>query len=169
MALNTGFLGELKHEAVNTRKMLERVPTDKLSWKPHEKSMTLGRLASHLAELPFWMRATIENAELDFAKYPRIPFKGETTEQIVNEYNKRIEEATKILEIATDEQLNAIWTMRNGEKIFFQLPRKIVLRNFVFNHQVHHRGQLSVYLRLLNVPVPGMYGPSADEKESQES
>lgn len=162
MPLNTALLAELKHESVNTKKILERVPTDKLSWKPHEKSMTLGRLATHLAELPTWIDRIISADEFDFAK-PLARDSKVTTDEIIALFNEELLSATKSLESATDENLNANWTVKRGDVIFFQMPRKIALRNFAFNHIYHHRGQLSVYLRLLDVNVPGMYGPSADE------
>ena len=164
MSLNEALLAELKHEIANTRKMLERVPSDRLFWKPHEKSMSLGRLASHIAELPIWLNMAIEQKELDGASNQYVRFNGESTEAIIKMFDERIDSGIKALRTATDETLDQMWTLRRGEQVIFQLKRKVVLRNLVFNHLIHHRGQLSVYLRLLDVPVPGMYGPSADEK-----
>jgi uncharacterized damage-inducible protein DinB len=163
MALNTALIGELKHESANTRKMLERVPTDKLNWMPHEKSMKLGRLAKHVADLPAWVERIMTADEFDFAtgNFNREP--PASTEDILKLSDQRVAEATKILESASDESLNATWAARRGDHIMFQMPKRVALRSFAFNHVYHHRGQLSVYLRLLNIPVPGMYGPSADE------
>ncbi len=163
MPLNTALLGELKHEAANTRKMIERIPTDKLDWSPHEKSMKLGKLATHIAELPFFFEKIINADEFDFAaaKINRAP--KENTEAIIKLFDERLDEAIKVLETASDENLNTSWAFRRGEHIIFQMPKKIALRNIAYNHIYHHRGQLSVYLRLLDIPVPGMYGPSADE------
>ena len=164
MPLNTALLAELKHESTNTRKMLERVPTDKLLWRPHDKSMKLGRLATHIAEIPIWFERIINSNEFDFGTAPFNPTIKENTEAIVQLFDERLNAAIKALEYASDENLNQPWIVRRGEQIMFQLPRKVSLRNFGYNHIYHHRGQLSVYLRLLNIPVPGMYGPSADEK-----
>lgn len=164
MSLNAALIGELKQESVNTRKMLERVPTDKLDWQPHEKSMKLERLAAHIAELPVWFERIINDKEFDFATavFKREP--KESSEEIVKLFDERLASAIKALESASDENLNDTWTFRRGEQIMFQLPKKVALRSMGFNHIYHHRGQLSVYLRLLDIPVPGMYGPSADEK-----
>ncbi|HXL56925.1 MAG TPA: DinB family protein [Chitinophagaceae bacterium] len=163
MALNQALLGELKHESANTRKMLERVPTDKLSWKPHEKSYTLGRLATHIAALPAWIGRTINLDEFDLAKNQIQPVIAGNTEGILKIFDDSLATNIPILESASDDILNTNWTFRRGDHIIFTMPRKVVLRNMAFNHTVHHRAQLSVYLRLLDVPVPGMYGPSADE------
>ena len=163
MPINIALLAELQHEAGNSRKMIERVPTDKLDWQPHEKSMTIGRLATHIADIPIWFSRIINADEFDFAT---AVFNRETkkdTQEILQLFDIRLQEAIDLLHPATDETLNAICTFRRGEHVFFQLPRTAVLRNFCYNHAYHHRGQLSVYLRLLNIPVPGMYGPSADE------
>ena len=163
MPVNTALLAELKHEATNTRKMIERVPSVKLEWRPHEKSMTIGRLATHIADIPVWFGRIINADEFDFATAVFNRETKENTEAILQLFDKRLEEAVGILESASDETLNALWTLRRGDHIFFQLPRKATLRNFSYNHIYHHRGQLSVYLRLLDIPVLGMYGPSADE------
>ena len=163
MAINQALLAELKNEAGNTRKMLERVPTDKLSWKPHEKSMTLGRLATHIAQIPAWIGRVINQNEFDFAKHPYKADVAENTEQLLKIFDDTLAENITILESADDEVLNTPWTLQRGNHIFFTLPRKVVLRTMAFNHLLHHRGQLSVYLRLSGIPVPGMYGPSADE------
>ncbi|KAA9035878.1 DinB family protein [Ginsengibacter hankyongi] len=163
MPVNTALLAELKHEATNTRKMIERVPSDKLEWRPHEKSMTIGRLATHIANIPIWFDRIINADEFDFATANFNTEKLENTDAILQLFDKRIDDAVRILESASDETLNALCTFRRGDHIFFQLPKKATLRNFSYNHLYHHRGQLSVYLRLLDIAVPGMYGPSADE------
>ena len=164
MSLNTALLAELKHEAINTRKILERVPTDKLSWRPHAKSMTIGRLATHLAEIPIWINRTINENEFDFAT-ANLSFESkESTGAILQLFDETLANATSLLETVSDENLNEKWTLRRGDHVYFSLPRKVNIRNFAFNHGYHHRGQLSVYLRLLDISVPGMYGPSADER-----
>jgi len=163
MSPKKNFTEELKHETNNTRKILERLPMEKLSWKPHEKSMNLERLSQHIAELPTWITLTIKQDELDFAKgYTPSP-KFNSTEELIEQLNKNVALATKALEETTDEHLLKPWTLRNGEQIFFTMPRAVVIRNMVFNHIIHHRAQLGVYLRLLNVPLPTIYGPTADE------
>ncbi|HSQ44103.1 MAG TPA: DinB family protein [Ginsengibacter sp.] len=163
MPANDALLAELKHEAANSRKMIERIPSDKLEWRPHEKSMTIGRLATHIASIPIWFDRIISADEFDFATANLSSETPGNTEAILELFDKRLEAAVKILESASDETLNALFTLRRGDHIFFQLPKKVTLRNFSYNHLYHHRGQLSVYLRMLDVPVPGMYGPSADE------
>ena len=163
MPVYTELLAELKHEATGTRKMLEKVPDEKLLWKPHEKSMSLGRMATHIADIPVWAERILLADEFDFSKaaYKTIP--TASVREILERFDKRLHEAVTLLETTSDEKLNQPFTLRSGEKIFFTLPKKVVLRNFAFNHIYHHRGQLSVYLRLLDIAVPGMYGPSADE------
>lgn len=164
MAINTALLGELKHEGSSTRKMLERVPADKFDWSPHQKSMKLGRLAKHIAELNLWVERIMDSDEFDFAAATFNSNLPENSEAILKIFDERIAEATSVLEKVTDEDLNKIWTFRRGEQVMFQMPKKVALRSFAYNHIYHHRGQLSVYLRLLDIAIPGMYGPSADER-----
>lgn len=164
MNLNEPIIAEMKHEGVATRKMLERVPADKFSWKPHEKSMSLGRLASHVAEIAAWTGPTINQDELDFAKEEYKPFEPKTTEELVKFYDDKQAEAIKILEEkATNENLMGMWSLKNGETTYMTMPRVAVMRGFVLSHLIHHRAQLGVYLRMLDVPLPSSYGPSADE------
>lgn len=161
--LNQTVIPQVQHEAAQTKKMLERVPYDKADWKPHEKSMSLGRLATHVAELFGWITLTINSDELDFSKVDYKPVQVNSTDELVQCLQKNVEEAVKALEGASDERLRGDWTLRNGEQIFFTMPRIAVIRGAALSHLIHHRGQLSVYLRMLDVSVPGMYGPSADE------
>lgn len=163
MSLNKSFIAELQHEAAQTRKMLERVPVEKNDWKPHEKSMKLGRLATHIAELTGWIYMIMATDELDFAKFDYKPTMAESVKDLLDKHDENVTQAISILETSADEDFGKMWTMRNGGQIYFTMPKAAVLRSFAFSHQYHHRGQLSVYMRLLNVPVPGMYGPSADE------
>lgn len=163
MAINQAFLGELDHEAGTTRKVLERVPTDKFDWKPHEKSMTMGQLAAHVADMYAWYGGTMDSDEIDFAAGYENP-KPSTTEELLELFDKNVSAAAESLKRAEqDEMFRKDWTLRSGEQVFFVLPKAAVLRTMVANHIVHHRGQLSLYLRLNDIPVPGMYGPSADE------
>lgn len=159
----SAFIAELEHEAATARKCLERVPADKFDWKPHEKSMTFSRLASHIAEMFGWTPATLEQPELDFAKFDYKPLEPATTDDLVEYLDKNVSEALDTLRNTPDEVFMEDWTMRNGETVYFTMPKIAVMRSFVMNHIVHHRGQLSVYLRLNDIPVPALYGPSADE------
>lgn len=159
----SALIAEMEHEAATTRKCLERVPAEKFSWKPHEKSMEFGRLASHVAEMFGWTPSTLQSAELDFAKIDYKPFEPDSTEALLGYLDKNVAEAIDVLRNTSDEQFMENWTMRNGETVYFTLPKIAVMRSFVLNHIVHHRGQLSVYLRLNEIPVPSIYGPSADE------
>jgi len=164
MPQKDALIAELKQEAVNTRKMLERVPEDKFLWKPHEKSMTIGRLASHIAEIPVWINRTLTANEFDFATASMVRNTYENKAALLKVFDEKQAEAIAALQNTTDEMLNETYSVRRGEQVMFAMPRKVMLRNFAFNHLIHHRGQLSVNLRLLDVPVPGMYGPSADER-----
>jgi uncharacterized damage-inducible protein DinB len=162
--LAAALIGELQQESVTTRKCLERIPPEKFDYKPHEKSMTMGRLAVHVAEMTSWAIETVNKTELDFAAIDYQPFEPQTTAELVEYFDKILGEAIEALKNTSDEAMMENWTLRNGEAIYFTMPRIQVLRGMVFNHIVHHRGQLSVYMRLNDIPVPGLYGPSADER-----
>lgn len=157
------ILAEMEHEAKTVREMLSRIPADKFDWKPHEKSMAFGKLASHVAEMFAWTPATINHSELDFAKMDYKPFEPSTTEDLVEFLDKNVAEAIETLRNATDDKFTENWSLRNGENVYFTMPKAAVMRTFVMNHIIHHRGQLSVYLRLNDIAVPSIYGPSADE------
>jgi len=162
MSISATFLPEFDMEMANTRRTLERVPTDKFSWQPHTKSFTMGKLATHLATLPTWTGVTLTTSELDLS----LPFnqpKPATTEELLAVFDQNVAEARAILAGATDDVFFQTWTLKNGEQVIFSMPKVAVLRGFVFNHLVHHRGQMTVYLRLNDIPVPALYGPSADE------
>lgn len=158
------FLQDLVAEGQRTRKILERVPFDKAAWKPHEKSMSLGALSQHLTNLPRWTGMTILHDELDFAKPLELTKPAESTAELLTRFDARLSEALRDLQSIDASALDEPWTMRHGEQVFFTRPKREVLREFVLSHMIHHRGQLSVYLRLLDVPVPGIYGPTADER-----
>ena len=159
----TALIAEMEQEAVTARRCLERVPADKFDWKPHEKSTSFGKLATHIAEMFGWTPPTLQQPELDFAKWDYKPFEPSTTEDLVEFLDKNVAEAIITLRNTPDEVFMENWTMRNGETVYFTMPKAAVMRSFVLNHIVHHRGQLSVYLRLNDIPVPAIYGPSADE------
>ena len=163
MAINDGLIGELKYEAATTRKVLERIPAEKYEWKPHEKSMSMYQLATHVADMFGWYRATLEQDGLDFADGYEQP-KPADTEALVALFDKNVAEAMESLQRAAPESFTKDWTLRSGEHILFTMPKASVVRTFVMNHIVHHRGQLSVYLRLNDIPVSALYGPSADEQ-----
>lgn len=163
MALAQDLVNELKQEAAVTRKHLERVPFDKLDYRLHEKSETLGRLAVHVAEIVAWWKVCLLNDELDFIGFEPKVFS--TPEQLLSYFDGLLAEAVKVLSEAEPEDFTKEWSMRYGETIYFTLPKKQVLRFFCMNHLVHHRAQLGVYLRLLGVPVPAVYGPSADDED----
>ncbi|MBL0332500.1 MAG: DinB family protein [Chlorobiota bacterium] len=162
MSISSDFLAELRHESNTTKKLLELVPFDKAEWAPHEKSMKLGRLARHVADLPDWVNTTITTDELDFAKSDSKPFNPQSNEELIAHFNEHLKKAVVALENSTDELLQNPWTMRQAERVFFTLPKQAVLRDMCFNHFIHHRAQLGVYLRMLDIPLPGSYGPSAD-------
>jgi uncharacterized damage-inducible protein DinB len=166
MSISQSMLPELEHEAGTTRKLLERVPADKFGWKPHERSMTMGRLAAHVAEMVGWISTTLTTEKLDFAPVggePMVPFEPQSTADLVAFFDKNAAEARAALAKATDQEMLQNWTLQAGGQVIFTMPRVACLRGMILNHVIHHRGQLSVYLRLNNIPVPAMYGPSADE------
>ena len=165
MSIAQMMLPELKHEAANTRRVLERLKEakDKFDWRPHGKSYTMGQLATHIANLTTWITMTINSDELDLATTPRRePLKNFS--EVAELFEKNLDEATKALESADDSLLMKKWTLRKGDHVILELPKAAVIRSMVFNHVVHHRGQLTVYLRLNDIAVPGLYGPSADEQ-----
>ena len=163
MGMNHAFLGELEHEAAQTRRVLALVPADQADFKPHPKSFTLGKLASHVADMHTWIAITVNTTELDFAKgYAIPPFS--TPEELTSRLDSIVAEGKAALAATNDEALAETWTLRSGDQVFLAMPRIQCLRTMVFNHIVHHRAQIVVYLRLLDIPVPGLYGPSADEQ-----
>ena len=167
MPMNQALLPEFDHEMANTRKTLERVPEDKFGWKPHEKSMSMGRLATHVAELTGWVATTLETESLDFAPPGAPPYQPKIAASrpgLLAIFDKNAAAARAALAAAGDAQLMVTWTLLGGGKTIFSMPRVAVLRGMVMNHLIHHRGQLAVYLRLNDVPVPALYGPSADEQ-----
>lgn len=146
----------------NTRKTLMRVPFDKGAFQPHPKSMTLLALAGHLANVPSWADFTLRTASLDLATLTPNEAPKSLPEMLAS-FDSGASSALEALAAATDEEIMAPWTLSMGEKVFFTMPRISVLRTTVINHMIHHRGQLTVYLRMNDVPVPALYGPSADE------
>jgi uncharacterized damage-inducible protein DinB len=158
---------EFDHEMENTRKVLARVPEGKDSYRPHAKSMTLSRLAGHVVELPIWGWMTLSEDEFDVSPgagkgFERFVFTS--TAGALERFDREVEKARGLLATTTDEQMMQTWTLKNGDQTIFAMPKAAVFRSFFMNHLIHHRAQLGVYLRLNDVPVPGLYGPSADEQ-----
>ncbi|MFL5772965.1 MAG: DinB family protein [Flavisolibacter sp.] len=162
MSIINMFLKELEQESKTTRKMLERVPTEKLEWQPHAKSMTIKRLATHIAELPTWIPMTLNTDELDFATSPYKPADIKTNKELMEYFEKSLAEGRESLKKAKEEDLQKPWTLRNGSQVYSTSPKTEVLR-MAFSQIIHHRAQLGVFLRLLDIPIPGSYGPSADD------
>jgi uncharacterized damage-inducible protein DinB len=166
MAIRDAFLAEFDHEMIGTRKTLERVPEGKPDWKPHDRSMSIGRLAGHVAEIPGWAVETIERDSLDVnppGAAPMQPNVMKSRKELLELFDRSVAKGRAAIAGASDEALMKPWSLLNGGQQIFTLPRVAVLRAFVMSHLVHHRAQLGVYLRLNNVPLPAIYGPSADE------
>ncbi len=157
------LLAELAQEAQVTRKMLAIVPTDKFDWAPHEKSMKMKALATHIAELPGWVKLALTTKELDFATAPYEPVPVESNDDLLAILEKSLEEAKSSLSQATEEQLSERWILRTAETIHADMSVYEMIR-VSYSQISHHRAQLGVYLRLLNIPIPGSYGPSADDQ-----
>jgi uncharacterized damage-inducible protein DinB len=162
MPINELLIREFDHEMANTKKTLERVPADKWDWKPHQTSGSLGWMAGHVATLPGFTIGIIKSPELDLAGL-QIP-KVETPADLLNTFTKLSGEARDALASVTDEQLSQPWALKRNGVTIFSMPRYDMLRTMSLNHLLHHRAQLTMYLRELNVPVPALYGPSADER-----
>ena len=162
MLIRDALLPEFDHETANTRRLLERVPMEKGDWKPHPKSTALAALATHVATLPGWVKPTIQQDSIDLANAAP-PAPATTREELLALFDRSVAEGRAALAAADNDALMQPWSLRSGDRVFFTMPKAAVLRSFVMNHSVHHRAQLGVYLRLNDVPLPGMYGPSADE------
>jgi uncharacterized damage-inducible protein DinB len=157
------LLSEFDREAGLTRRVLARVPPDRLDWQPHPKSMTLRRLITHLAELPGWGASLIASTEYDLANRPATGQADETLDAALSRYDANVAAVRQAIAARTDPELLAPWTLKSEGRELFTAPRLVALRSLLLEHSTHHRGQLTVYLRLLDVPLPPLYGPSADE------
>jgi uncharacterized damage-inducible protein DinB len=155
--------GEFQHEAATTRKVLERLPEESYGWKPHEKSWSAAGLASHIVNIPSWIGPTLDQAELVLDPATYKPWIAASRAELLAKFDENVAAGLAAFGKYGDDVLGQMWTLKTPEKSLFTLPKAFVLRGFVFSHMIHHRGQLSVYLRMLNVPVPAIYGPSADE------
>jgi len=166
MKISDTILPEFDQEMANTRKTLERIPDDKLGWKPHPKSFSFGDLAMHVATMPGWAVETMKSDTFDYAPPGGAPFqqpKPESRKQILATFDKGVADARAAFAAAGDDRYLANWTLLGGGKTILTMPRIAVVRSFVMNHTIHHRAQLGVYLRLNDIPVPSIYGPTADE------
>jgi len=163
MTIAESFQQELAYESGNTRRMLERVPMEKSDWTPHPKSMTLGRLASHVAETTEWVGYTVERDELVLDPGQYKPKIYASTDEMVLAFDAACTAAMEALQGRDDATMMRTWRLIVGGQAVMELPKIVVLKSMVLNHMIHHRGQLSVYLRMNNVPLPGLYGPTADE------
>jgi uncharacterized damage-inducible protein DinB len=165
MAFADTFIPEFDHEMATTRALLERVPFDNAAWKPHAKSTGLGSLASHIANLAGFGEMIVTTEERDFA-----PANGQrvqpavftSTQELLAAFDANVQKSRAAIQGLADDKLGVAWTLRAGDHVVFTLPRAAVLRSMLMNHIIHHRGQLSVYLRLNDVPLPSIYGPTAD-------
>lgn len=162
MSINQTILPEFDHEMANTRKSLERVPDDKLSFKPHSKSATMGGLATHLATINHWAEAIFGQDVFDVSTAPRTE-EMKSRAEILASFDRTTAVARKAIASASDAHFLKPWTLKAGGNTIFTMPRIAVVRSFLLNHGIHHRAQLGVYLRLNDIPVPSIYGPSADE------
>jgi uncharacterized damage-inducible protein DinB len=167
MKISEALLPEFDQEMANTRKVLERAPAAKFSWKPHPKSFDLGSLAAHIANMAEWASLTLKSDSFDYAPPGAPPYetpKLASAEALVASFDKSVKQAREALVAADDASMMAPWSLMAGGKVVMTMPRAAVVRTFVMNHIIHHRAQLCVYYRMNDVPVPGLYGPSADEQ-----
>lgn len=160
MSIGASFIDEFDQEMATTRRMLERVPSDKAEWKPHAKSFALGHLAQLISRMPGWITNVVQETRLDLSQGS--PYSMETTEALLDAFDRNVAGARAALTAAADEVFSQSWALTMGDTVLLKEPKRKVVRDTI-NHLVHHRGQLSVYLRLIDVPVPQVYGPTADE------
>jgi len=161
MSLGTSLLPEFDLEMATTRRLLERVPDEKGEWKPHPKSFSLGHLAQLVSWMPAWIANTTRESSLDLLAAPGYSY--EKTATLLAGFDKNVRDAREALEASETVDFGALWSLRRGEMVVFSAPRGVVIRTHI-NHLIHHRGQLTVYLRLVDIPLPSIYGPTADER-----
>ena len=162
MTMVDALLPEFDHEMTVTRKVLERVPDDRLDWKPHPRSTSFGGLAQHVATIPMWGLMTLTRSEIDLGGAQQLPAAASRAE-LLAAFDQRVKDTRAALAGKSDAELMVPWSLKRDGHTIFTMPKATVWRSFVLSHLIHHRAQLSVYLRLNDLPVPSMYGPSADE------
>jgi uncharacterized damage-inducible protein DinB len=162
VSLVDALLPEFDHEMTTTRKLLERLPEGQFDWKPHARSMSLGGLAMHVATIPHWGEMTLAQPEVDVGGMGRQEA-AKTRAEVLAKFDQHVSATRAALSGTSDVELMSPWSLKNNGHTMFTMPKAVVWRSFVMNHVIHHRAQLSVYLRMHDVPVPAMYGPSADE------
>ena len=165
MSIIEAYQKELEFEAQSTRKLLALVPEDKFDWKPHEKSMTLNSLASHIANSFSWVEPVLNQDELSFDPESHQPWMAKSSADLLSTFDANVAKALELMKNVPDENMMKPWSMKIKDQVAFSMPKAAVLRMFIFSHMIHHRGQLDVYLRLNDIPLPQVYGPSADEQE----
>jgi uncharacterized damage-inducible protein DinB len=163
MAASDALRAEFGKETRATRRYLERLPDERLEWRPHEKSFTAGGLASHIVQCVRWTSSIFDSDEYDLDPAIFKPYRAASTTELIETFDRDVERGTRLLASLTEDALAAPWRLKVKGAVRFERPKDIVFRDFTLSHLIHHRGQLSVYLRLMNVPVPGAYGPTADE------
>jgi uncharacterized damage-inducible protein DinB len=161
MTMSETLLPEFDQEMATTRRLLERVPDDKPDWRPHPKSFSLAHLAQLVSSMPGWLTGTFGRDSMDLATFRG--YSNETTATLLATFDKNVREARAAIEKANDADYAKPWSLRHGDRVMFSMPRGAVVRQTI-SHLSHHRGQLTVYLRMLDVPIPSIYGPTADEK-----
>ncbi len=164
MPIGQGLLNEFENESALTRRCLERIPEDKFDYKPHEKNLTMVALASHIVDMPEWGTQTLDTPEMDIDPETYKPWIAESTADLLAKWDEHADGLKKRLARSTDEEMMVPWALKMGGQEVFRLPRVAVLRSMIFNHMIHHRAQLTLYFRLLDLSVPAIYGPSADEQ-----
>ena len=161
MSISETFIPEFDQEMATTRRLLERVPSEKGTWKPHQKSFSLGHLTQLVSSMPGWITQAMKNTELDLSGFKGYSY--EKTETLLGEFDRNVKEARAAMAAAKDKDFMVPWSLKSGDQVYFTMPRVAVVRQTI-NHFIHHRGQLTVYLRLIDIPLPSIYGPTADEK-----
>jgi uncharacterized damage-inducible protein DinB len=164
MKMKDSLIAEFEREAQTTRRHLERLPNDKLDWRPHEKSFTAGGLASHIVECVSWADSIFNLDELDIDPATYKPYEAASASDLLKTFDDNVAAGKQILAGVTDAKLDQLWRFKMAGQLLFERPKAEIFRDFILSHLIHHRGQFTVYLRLLNVPVPGSYGPTADEQ-----
>lgn len=169
MSIGQTMLGEFDYEMANSRKTLERIPINQSEWKPDPKSMSLGQLAGHIVEMVGWGSMVLTTPSLDMNPGDHKPFIPKSQEELLSEFDKNLSTLRSTLASAKDEDMMKEWALRIGGQTLFSMPRVAVMRSMIMNHIIHHRAQLTVYYRMNGVPVPALYGPSADEGQMSAS